>query len=120
MSPFETQRISAWGKSLIDQGKNGFGHKDVTWKRRALMALPAAGIEGQTLTSVEIEDALIPVIGPAHDRPSRAAMVIIGCEEGVFVEAGTMRRPEGRQRSMPEYHIVGHLDGNQQAVICAS
>lgn len=111
---FETQRRSAWVQNMLDQARNNFGHEDITWRRRALMAIPDAGIEGKTLTTVEMEDALIPLIGPAHDRPSRAAMVIIGCKEGIMVETGTMRKPEGRRRSLREYHIIGHLerDGN--------
>jgi hypothetical protein len=102
---------------MLDQARNAFGHEDVTWRRRALMAIPAAGLEGQYLMTMEMEDALIPLIGPAHDRPSRAAMVKIGCQEGIMVETGNMRKPPGGRRTLREYHIIGHLDENQEAVI---
>ena len=117
---FETQLRSEWVQNMLDQARNNFGQEDVTWRRRALLAIPAAGIEGKTLTTVEMEDALIPLIGPAHDRPSRAAMVIIGCKEGIMEETGTMRRPRGRGRALREYRITGHMErdanGRMQAV----
>lgn len=114
---FETQMRSDWVRQMLAQARNNFGHEDVAWRRRSLMALNAAGLEGQTLTTLEMEDALIPLIGPAVDGPSRAAMAVIGCKEGIMAEAGTLRRPEGHPRSYREYHILGHLDENQQPVI---
>ena len=114
---FETQRRSFWVQNMLEQVRNNFGHADVAWRRRALMAIPNAGIEGQTLTAHEMEDALIPLIGPAVDKASRAAMVVIGRKEGIMVETGTLRRPDGCIRSLREYHIIGHYDEHQQPVL---
>lgn len=107
---FETQLRSDWVQHMIEVTKNNFGHEGVTWRRRALLAIPEAGLAGKTLTTLEMEDALIPLIGPAKDRPSRAAMVIIGCKEGIMEATGTWRRPEGSRRTLREYHIKGHME----------
>lgn len=112
---FETQRNSDWVQTMLQQ--NNFGHRDVVWRRRALMAIPTAGIEGQTLTTLEIEECLTPLIGPAPTKPERSMMAAAGCSLGVLRKTGTMRRPEGTHNLCAEYEIVGHLDENQEPVL---
>ena len=107
---FETQARSQWGMQMIQEGRNQFGHRDVTWRRRALLAIPDAGIAGKTLTTMEMEDALIPYIGPTPDKASRACMVSIGIEHGIIEATGTWRRPDGCRRKLREYRINGHMD----------
>lgn len=107
---FATQARSKWGRTLIAQGKNDFGHKDVRWPCRALLAMSEAGIVGQTLTTLEIADAIIPFIGTTKSKSSRAAIAVIGIEEGVIEATGTWRRPEGHIRKLREYKIKGHME----------
>lgn len=107
---FETQRRSEWVQNMLEQAKRNFGHADLSWRRRALLAIPEAGIAGKTLTTVEMEDALIPLIGPAVDVASRSAIAKIGCKQGIMVETGTLRRPDGYPNSYREYRIIGHME----------
>lgn len=109
LSPFETQRRSEWVQQMLRSAGSTFGHEDIAWRHRALLAIPEAGIEGQTLTTVELEDALIPLIGPATNLQSRNAAIKRGCAHGIIVEAGK-KKPDGYHQHLRAYLIKGHME----------
>ena len=110
MSPFETQLQSQWVQGMLEQKRNDFGFHHLPWKRRSLMAIPRAGIEGKRLTPVEIEDVLAPYVGNVADRAERSQMIAIGVSAGIIEKANTKRRPPGARAAMQEYDIVGHME----------
>lgn len=112
---FATQTRSDMVQNMIAASR--FGHQEKTWKRRALIAIPDAGIEGLTLTTLEMEAALFPLIGKPRDRCARAAMVTDGCRIGIMREVDEKRQPEGYHQKLRAYEIIGHLDDNEQPVL---
>ena len=104
---FATQHQSEWVQDMLR--RNVFGHQDVTWRRRALLAIPDAGIEGQTLTTMEMEDALIPLIGPAESSPARSEMASIGCKAGILIKMPERRKTPACTVPLAQYHIIGHM-----------
>lgn len=105
---FATQLATPWVQDLIAIAKNDFGYKELPWRKRAWLAIPEAGIEGQTLTTIQIEDALIPLIGPVTYGPERAKMVKIGLADGIIERTGELHRTPEARRSFPTYRITGH------------
>ena len=105
---FETQRKSEWVQTMLQ--RNNFGHREVSWRRRALLALGEAGVEGQCLTTMEMEDALIPLIGPATSIPTRSDMASIGCKAGILVKDPERRKTDRCVSAMNQYHIIGHME----------
>lgn len=107
---FETQRRHPAIQRMLALSGSTFGYKDVTWKKRALLAIPEAGIEGQELTSTQMEAAFAPLIGFANNKEARALMVILGREYGIMHGTGEKVRAEGSRCAMPTYKITGHLE----------
>ena len=109
LSPFETQRRTEWVQRMLRSANSTFGHEDVAWRHRSLMAVAEAGLEGQTVTTSELEDALIPLIGPAPNHASRCAAVNKGCAYGIMAPAGK-KKPDGYHQYIRAYLIKGHME----------
>lgn len=106
---FATQERSQWVQDLLVVTSD-LGHHSLPWKRRALLAIPAAEIEGARLTPMEIESTVAPFVGYVADRAERSQMIAIGVRAGILHKTDTKRRPEGHRAAMQEYDILGHME----------
>lgn len=112
---FATQEMNPAIQKLLIGACSTFGHKDITWRKRALLAFDEADVVGECLTSTEIERKVAPLVGMANNKESRSNMMRIGQSAGIIEPTGDMRKPEGSRSCMPVYKITGYMaieDGN--------
>jgi len=114
---FETQRRSEWVQNMLVGAASTFGHEDITWRKRSLLAFDEAGVVGECLTSTEIEHRVSHLVGMANNKESRSNMMRIAQQAGIMEPTGDMRRPEGSRNSMPVYRITGHMELHEDALI---
>ena len=115
---FETQRKSDWVQKMLIGAGSTFGHQDVTWRKRALLAFPEAGIEGMSLTSIEIERGVSHLIGMANNKESRSHMIRIGLKAGIIEPTDRPhRKVEGVRTRMPIFKITGHMEIHENSLI---
>jgi len=106
---FATQARSQWVQKMLVGVESTFGHNDLKWADRALLAIPDAGLVGQELTSTEIEHGVSPLVGMAKFKEYRSRMVVHALKEGIMEPTGVKRRPEGSRNVMPTYRITGYM-----------
>lgn len=113
---FDTQLNSNWVQGMLGIYHDNFGHNDLPWQRRALMALPEAELEGGRVTALEFEDYLMPIIGRPIHGGSRTYAMDIGIRLGIIKRTDSKRSIKGvcNNRFFHQYDIIGHLERDER------
>lgn len=110
MSPFETQKRSAWFANLLEQAGNDIGHTDQRWVVRAMIAIKPAGLEGKILTINEFRDAITPFVGLASNNDALNNVARRCIKRGIMRRTGRKKYVEGTKNPYPEYEFCGHCE----------
>lgn len=106
LGPFETQRRSRWVQRMLVGTSSDFGHENMPWFRRSMLAIAELNLEGKEVTSKYLQEQLADLVGYAPHKSHLSMLVKKSVDEGLL-------RPTGRKICLgvhhryPSYIVVG-------------
>lgn len=109
LGPFATQRKSRWVSKMLTGIDSGFGHEDLSWANRAMLAIDGLDLAGQEVTANYLRDHLAPVVGFPPHKSHLGTLIRRGTETGLLRRTGRKVRIDGNV-ACSGYVIAGRAE----------